>query len=96
MYQDVFFFCRYVYPDFLPSTNWKHRDRIREILERKDMYRRRLVMEIPEFYVGMLILLWLGDVWGRPTMTNHKKKKKKNFFYHKKLIGFSWKTEQNY
>jgi large subunit ribosomal protein L19 len=55
VYQDVFIFCRYVYPDFLPSTNWKHRDRIREILERKDMYRRRLVMEIPEFYVGMFL-----------------------------------------
>lgn len=54
---------RYVYPDFLPSTNWKHRDRIREILERKDMYRRRTVMEIPEFYVGSILAVTVADLY---------------------------------
>ena len=46
--------CRYVYPEFLPTTTYEHRDRIRELLERKDMYKRRSVLEIPEFYVGKL------------------------------------------
>ncbi len=46
-------FCsRYVYPEFLPSTMWYHRDKILERLERQDMYRRRHVIHIPEFYVG--------------------------------------------
>ena len=60
----VILFSRYVYPDFLPEPDWRRRDRIREKLERLDMYRRRSVMQIPEFYVGKCRL---GNGNGRPT-----------------------------
>lgn len=43
---------RYVYPDFLPNPIPYLRDRILEKLERKDMFRRRQQINIPEFYVG--------------------------------------------
>merc|ERR1719210_820724 len=36
---------KYVMPEFLPEPNWHHRDRIREKLERRDMLRRRTVVE---------------------------------------------------
>jgi large subunit ribosomal protein L19 len=45
-------FYRYVYPDFLPNPIPFLRDRILEKLERKDMFRRRQQIDIPEFYVG--------------------------------------------
>ena len=69
------------------------------------MYRRRTVMEIPEFYVGMLIHLWLGDVWWETYKEKPwkifkkeiwKTPKNPTFFNQKKLIGYSYKTEQNY
>ena len=43
---------RYVFPDFLPNPTPYLRDRILEKLERKDMFRRRQQIDIPEFYVG--------------------------------------------
>jgi large subunit ribosomal protein L19 len=43
---------RYVYPEFLPNPIPFLRDRILEKLERKDMFRRRQQIDIPEFYVG--------------------------------------------
>lgn len=43
---------REVYPDFLPNPIPFLRDRILEKLERKDMFRRRQQIDIPEFYVG--------------------------------------------
>ena len=43
---------RNVYPDFLPNPIPFLRDRILEKLERKDMFRRRQQIDIPEFYVG--------------------------------------------
>ena len=55
------FLNREKYPEFLPRTDYPgfltnppmaYRDRIRERLEREDMYRRRDVLNIPEFYVG--------------------------------------------
>ena len=48
----LYFFFRFVYPEFLPNPDWRFRDRISEKLERRDMMRRRAVMNIPEFYVG--------------------------------------------
>lgn len=44
--------CRHVHPEFLPNPTFYRRDRIKEKLERQDMYRRRAVCPIPEFYVG--------------------------------------------
>lgn len=43
---------KYMYPDFLPNSIPYLRDRILEKLERKDMFRRRQQIDIPEFYVG--------------------------------------------
>jgi len=47
---------RYVFPDFLPNPDMMQRDKLAEKLERRDMVRRRAVVEIPEFYVGKNIL----------------------------------------
>lgn len=52
---------KFVFDDFLPSPHHDHRDKIREMLERKDMYRRRAIMEIPEFYVGTIMAVTVGD-----------------------------------
>lgn len=60
---------RYVYPDFLPEPDWRKRDRIREKLERLDMYRRRSVMQIPEFYVGSILAVTASDT-NAPTKKN--------------------------
>ncbi len=48
----IYFNCRFVYPEFLPDPNYYHRDRLKEKLERRDMLRRRAVLDIPEFYPG--------------------------------------------
>ena len=52
---------KFVHPEFLPDPIWYRRDRIREIIERKDMYRRRSVIEIPEFYVGSIMAVTASD-----------------------------------
>jgi large subunit ribosomal protein L19 len=39
-------------PEFLPNPNYEYRDKVRERLERMDMYRRRAEITLPEFYVG--------------------------------------------
>ena len=39
-------------PEFLPDPDPMYRDRIKEKLERMDMYRRRACIDLPEFYVG--------------------------------------------
>lgn len=52
---------KFVKPEFLPEPNWQHRDRIRELVERKDMLRRRSVMNIPEFYVGSIMAVLVSD-----------------------------------
>ena len=54
---------RYVYPDFLPNPEMKHRDRICELLEREDMYRRRSVVDFPEFYVGSIMAVTVADAY---------------------------------
>lgn len=46
------FSFRNLHPDFLPNPIPFLRDRILEKLERKDMFRRRQQIDIPEFYVG--------------------------------------------
>ena len=43
---------RYVYPEFLPNADPRLRDRVAEMLQRRDMLRRRAVVDVPEFYVG--------------------------------------------
>lgn len=40
-------------PEFMPRPDILSRDRILEKLERQDMYRRREVINIPEFFVGV-------------------------------------------
>ena len=63
IYPTVCFCCSNIFPEFLPVPDWKKRDRISEKLERKDMLRRRNVIDIPEFYVGkrwMLSCLFLS------------------------------------
>jgi len=50
-----------VHPDFLPNPIPYLRDRILEKLERKDMFRRRQQIDIPEFYVGSVLAVTSAD-----------------------------------
>ncbi|KAL1436562.1 hypothetical protein MTO96_049465 [Rhipicephalus appendiculatus] len=52
---------RFIYPEFLPETDFSLRNAIREKLERKDMLNRRSVIEIPEFYVGSIMAVTVSD-----------------------------------
>lgn len=52
---------RFIYPEFLPDTDFSLRNAIRERLERKDMLNRRSVIEIPEFYVGTVMAVTVSD-----------------------------------
>ncbi|XP_013382494.1 39S ribosomal protein L19, mitochondrial isoform X1 [Lingula anatina] len=52
---------RYIFPEFLPHPDWKKRDRVAEKLQRRDMLRRRLVLDIPEFYVGSILGVTVAD-----------------------------------
>ncbi|KAK7503313.1 hypothetical protein BaRGS_00005578 [Batillaria attramentaria] len=52
---------RHVMPEFLPNPNPLMRDRISERLERMDMYQRRAVIDIPEFYVGSIMAVTMAD-----------------------------------
>ncbi len=45
---------RFMYPEFLPDPSMEHRNRLKEKLERIDMLQRRSVVEIPEFYTGII------------------------------------------
>ncbi|XP_074662892.1 large ribosomal subunit protein bL19m-like [Tubulanus polymorphus] len=49
------------HPEFLPNASWWMRDRITEKLERRDMMRRRAVIDIPEFYVGSILAVTVSD-----------------------------------
>ncbi|XP_064629048.1 large ribosomal subunit protein bL19m-like [Lineus longissimus] len=60
---------RYVYPEFLPNPDYKIRDRLCEKLERRDMMRRRGVIDIPEFYVGSILAVTVSDPYA-PGQTN--------------------------
>jgi len=46
---------RFVYKEFLPDPEPKHRNTLREKLERMDMLARRVNVSIPEFYVGSIL-----------------------------------------
>jgi len=52
---------KYVYPEFLPNPDIVKRDRLSEKLERRDMIRRRTVIDIPEFYVGSVLAVTVSD-----------------------------------
>lgn len=54
---------KYLYPEFLPPANYRHRDRIREKLERQDMFCRRTMIEVPEFYVGSILAVNVADTY---------------------------------
>jgi len=52
---------RKIYPDFLPYTNMKMRNKLKEHLERRDMLARRSRVDIPEFYVGSIMAVTVSD-----------------------------------
>lgn len=52
-FHSIFFFNRKVYPEFLPDPMPEYRNRLKEKIEREEMLKRRDVLPIPEFYVGM-------------------------------------------
>ena len=52
---------RFIYPEFLPTTNPLHRNSIAEKLERMDMLARRAVLGIPEFYVGSILAVTYSE-----------------------------------
>lgn len=52
---------KYVFPEFLPDPTINKRDRIAEKLERRDMLKRRSVIDIPEFYVGSIMAVTIAD-----------------------------------
>lgn len=52
---------RYIYPEFLASTDMIRRNAIREKLERQDMLKRRSVINIPEFYPGSIMAVTVSD-----------------------------------
>ena len=56
-------FTRYaqVYQDFLPDPDPKHRQLLREKLERMDMLARRKVVDVPEFYPGSIVAVTISD-----------------------------------
>lgn len=50
------------YPDFLPRTDRAcRRDYVLEMLHRRDMFRRRQNLSIPEFYVGSIVAVTVTD-----------------------------------
>uniref|UniRef100_A0A914C5E2 Large ribosomal subunit protein bL19m n=1 Tax=Acrobeloides nanus TaxID=290746 RepID=A0A914C5E2_9BILA len=49
------------YPDFLQSTVWNRRNPLYEELVRADMMERRIILDIPEFYVGSIVAVTLAD-----------------------------------
>ncbi|GFO13830.1 hypothetical protein PoB_004033500 [Plakobranchus ocellatus] len=60
---------RYVMPEFLPNPDFQYRDRVLEKMERRDMLRRRAVIDIPEFYVGSIMAVTVSDPYS-PGKTN--------------------------
>ena len=52
---------RFLYPEFVPDPNLEFRNLIREKLERYDMIARRMVIDIPEFYVGSILTVVCSD-----------------------------------
>jgi len=54
---------REVFPDFLPESNFERRHPIAEKLIRADMLRRRMNIDIPEFYVGSVLAVTCSDAY---------------------------------
>ncbi len=52
---------RFIFPEFLPDPEPKHRNHTVERLARRDMIRRRNEVEIPEFYVGSIVSVTTAD-----------------------------------
>ncbi|CAL1527193.1 unnamed protein product [Lymnaea stagnalis] len=52
---------RFIMPEFMPRPHFEYRDRVLEKLERRDMLRRRTVINIPEFYVGSIMAVTVSD-----------------------------------
>ncbi|ESO06016.1 hypothetical protein HELRODRAFT_63917, partial [Helobdella robusta] len=52
---------RYIFPEFLPNHDRRRRDKLAEMLERQDMFKRRFVINIPEFYVGSVMSVTVID-----------------------------------
>lgn len=59
LFQYMIFHYREKYPDFLPRTDRAcRRDYVLEMLHRRDMFRRRQNLSIPEFYVGKYLAIY--------------------------------------
>ncbi|XP_059157673.1 large ribosomal subunit protein bL19m-like [Physella acuta] len=52
---------RFIMPEFMPNPDFRYRDRVLEKLERRDMLRRRNIINIPEFYVGSIMAVTISD-----------------------------------
>jgi len=53
---------KFVFPEFLPNPDVMKRDRLSEKLERREMMRRRAVLDVPEFYVGSVLAVTVSDL----------------------------------
>lgn len=55
----MYFIFRRLYNELLPNIlDPTYRDPLREKLERREMILRRKILNIPEFYVGMLFIFY--------------------------------------
>ncbi|XP_002733813.1 large ribosomal subunit protein bL19m-like [Saccoglossus kowalevskii] len=53
---------KFISPEFFPPKHRPgRRSKLRDYLERKDMLRRRKVIDIPEFYVGSILRVTMSD-----------------------------------
>jgi len=52
---------RFAFPEFLPDPDPTFRNPLCELLQRKDMLRRRDKVDVPEFYVGSVVSVTMSD-----------------------------------
>jgi len=52
------FSYRFAFPEFVPRSVRAFTDTLKDQLERNDMYLRRNVIRIPEFYVGKTLYVY--------------------------------------
>jgi large subunit ribosomal protein L19 len=52
---------RFIFPEFLPDPDSRYRNHTVERLARKDMVRRRNMVELPEFYPGSIVAVTVSD-----------------------------------
>lgn len=50
------------YPEFVPMPEVHMRNKVREILERRDMLNRRNNLAVPEFYVGSIMAVTTSEI----------------------------------